>query len=162
MSTLKARMAGNPTVRIRAARMSDLDALVELENRSFTTDRMSRRQWRRHLVSASACVLVAQADQPMAGAAIVFFRKNSTIARLYSLAVDTGLRGLGIGELLLAACEAQALARKCLGLRLEVRTDNTAAQQLYLKRGYHSIGELSDYYEDGAPALRLEISLRSR
>ena len=44
MSTLKARMAGNPTVRIRAARVSDLDALVELENRSFTSNRMSKRQ----------------------------------------------------------------------------------------------------------------------
>ena len=119
MSTLKARMPGNPTVRIRAARMSDLDALVELENRSFTSDRMSRRQWRRHL------------------------------------AVPTTLTSLDVAD-------GVDLLPKCLGLRLEARTDNTAAQQLYLKRGYRSIGEVSDYYEDGAPALRLEKSLRSR
>lgn len=159
MPLAQTRTSDNSPVRIRTARMSDLDALVALENRSFTTDRMNRRQWRRHLASDSARVLVAELAGRIAGAAVLFFRTRSAIARLYSLAVDARLRGFGIGESLLAACESQTLARKCLGLRLEVRTDNNAAQQLYLKRGYRLIGELSAYYEDGAAALRLEKSL---
>jgi N-acetylglutamate synthase/N-acetylornithine aminotransferase len=47
-------------IRIRRARAADLSRLVEMENAAFATDRMSARQWRRHVANPEADVLVAE------------------------------------------------------------------------------------------------------
>ena len=73
--------------RIRRATPADLDALLALERRAFTTDHLSRRQYRRHIGSDSARVLTAVDAGGLLGKAVVFFRSNSDIARLYSIAV---------------------------------------------------------------------------
>lgn len=140
-------------VRIRAAKPSDLDALVALEQAAFATDRISPRQWRRHLSSGSAAVLVATIGPSLAGAALLFFRQGSQVARLYSIAVDRDWRGHHVGERLLAAAERSA-ARRARCLRLEVREDNAIARRFYATRGYRPIGLRVGYYEDGANALR--------
>ncbi|OZB72914.1 MAG: hypothetical protein B7X33_00830, partial [Lysobacterales bacterium 13-68-4] len=65
-------------VRVRRAELSDLDDLVALEDATFDSDRMSRAQYRRHLDSGSASVLVASANhRRFLGTAVVFFRKGS-------------------------------------------------------------------------------------
>lgn len=145
--------------RIRRAVEGDLQDLVALENRVFDGDRLSPRQWKRHLASASASILVAVAQGALLGASVVFFRRNSTLARLYSLATSPEARGCGIGERLVAAVEQLARRRRCNRLRLEVRRDNSAAQRLYLRRGYQPIGESAGYYEDGEGAFHYEKEL---
>jgi ribosomal-protein-alanine acetyltransferase len=133
-----------------------LPALIALENRVFTADRLSARQWRHHLRNASSGVLVAERDGAIAGAAVVFFHALHRIARLYSIAVTPEARGIGLGEMLLAAVEKLARQRGSAAMRLEVRTDNAAAQRLYERRGYRRFGVRRGYYEDGADALRYE------
>jgi len=83
-------------VHIRRSRPADLDALWDLENQVFETDRMSRRSLQRILASPSAVALVAEAAGATVGAAIVLFRANSRLARLYSLAVAPNHTGRGI------------------------------------------------------------------
>jgi len=147
-------------VRVRAATPADLDALAALELRAFRGDRMSRAQYRRHLVSPTAAVLVADTpDEGLLGSALVFFRRGSTLARLYSIATAPEARGRGIGARLLAAAEAVASGRGCRALRLEVRVDNTAAIGMYERAGYCRIGGYAAYYEDGADAGRYEKTL---
>lgn len=146
-------------LRIRRATEADLAALLELENASFVTDRMRERQLRRHLHSESARLLVAVRARRLAGAAVLFFRSRSRIARLYSIAVAATARGQGVGETLLAAAERTAARRGCERLRLEVRVDNAGAQRLYERRGYFRFGRLSAYYEDGHDAWRYEKRL---
>ena len=143
-----------PNPVIRHAALSDLDALVALEEATFDSDRISHRQWRRHLSSASAQVLVAVGDAGIDAAAVVFYRRNSHIARLYSLAVDARARGNGIGGRLLVAAETTARQRGCAVLRLEVRVDNTAALALYARHGYARLRRLVGFYEDGSDAWR--------
>lgn len=143
---------------IRRAETDDLDALVALEERSFDADRMSRRQYRRHLESDSARVLVASRQQ-LLGSVVVFFRKDSAQARLYSLAIDAAARGQGIGARLLEAALAAAGRQRCTAMRLEVRTDNAAAIALYERHGFRRIGRYERYYQDGADAWRYERSL---
>lgn len=145
--------------RIRPARMDDLDALIALENATFSSDRLSPRQWRRHLASDSVSILVAANPRAVLAAALLLFRRNSRIARLYSLAVGADARGLGLGDALLAACEDESRQRACALLRLEVRRDNLVAQRLYQRRGYHLFATHTRYYEDGDDALRFEKSL---
>lgn len=145
---------------VRRAALSDLDALVALEQRAFDGDRLSRAQYRRHLSSDSALILIADiSGRPLAGAAVVFFRKGSTVARLYSLATAPEARGKGVGTALLEAVTAAARHRGCRALRLEVRADNSAAIRLYEQHGCRRIGQLAAYYADGADGWRYEQPL---
>lgn len=147
-------------VRVRRAEISDLDDLVMLEQRSFDSDRMSRAQYRLHLASDSARVLVARAHRGhLLGSAVVFFRKRSGVARLYSLASQPEARGKGVGTALVEAAEAAARQRHCRALRLEVRTGNQVATALYERMGYQRIGFLEGYYEDGTDGWRYERQL---
>jgi ribosomal-protein-alanine N-acetyltransferase len=147
-------------VRVRRAELSDLDDLVALEEHSFALDRLSRAQYRRHLDSESAKVLVASANhRRFLGTAVVFFRKGTHVARLYSLATKPESQGKGVGSALIEAAEHVARQRRCTSLRLEVRTDNATAISLYERRGYARIGEYASYYQDGADALRYEKKL---
>lgn len=147
-------------MRVRRALASDLDALVALELRSFDGDRLSRAQYRRHLDSDSALVLVAGANHHrLLGSAVLFFRKGSALARLYSLATAPEARGQGVGSALLAAADAAARRRGCRALKLEVRTDNDAAIRLYERHGFRRAGRYAHYYEDGADAWRYARSL---
>jgi ribosomal-protein-alanine N-acetyltransferase len=146
-------------VHIRRSRPADLDALCELEHRVFETDRMSRRSLRRLLASPSAAVLVAQPDDEIAGVAVVLFRANSRIARLYSLAVAPKHTGRGIASALIAAAEKAARSRKCQWLRLEVHEKNRTAIKVYCKAGYCEFGRHHQYYEDRGHALRFAKEL---
>jgi ribosomal-protein-alanine N-acetyltransferase len=148
--------------RIRHAMPADLPALVALERRAFTTDHLSPRQYRHHLGNPGALVLAAVDGTGLLGKAVVFFRKGSDIARLYSIAVDDAARGRGIASALLHAVERGARARECARLRLEVRKDNPGAIRLYEKLGYRRFGAIAGFYEDGADAWRYEKILRAR
>jgi len=145
--------------RIRRAKPADLDALVALERAAFTTDHLSRRQYRVHLRSPSAAVLAAFDGSRLLGKAVVFFRRDSDIARLYSIAVADVARGRGVGAALLAAAEAAARRHGARRMRLEVRQDNAAAMRLYERRGYRCFGAHAGFYEDGADAWRYEKGL---
>lgn len=149
-----------PVPAVRRATLADLDALDALEEATFSTDRISRRQWRRHLDSASASVLVCGEMGDIAAAAVVFYRLGSGIARLYSLGVRAAQRGKGLGGCLLAAAEADARQRGCHTMSLEVRSRNRAAIALYERSGYLRVTCLRSYYEDGADAWHCAKSLQ--
>ena len=153
-------MPATAAVRVRRAELSDLDDLVALEEQSFAGDRLSRAQYRRHLDSETAQVLVASANhRHFLGTAVVFFRKGSGVARLYSIATRAEARGKGVGSALIEAAEQAARRKRRRALRLEVRTDNDAAIRLYERLGYARIGRYASYYEDGADAWRYEKTL---
>ena len=138
---------------------ADLDALVALEESTFDHDRVSRAQWRQHLRSESACILVADDAGALFAAALLFFRRGARRARLYSIAVSHDARGRGVGAALLDAGEREARRRDCVAIRLEVRTDNAAAIALYEKRGYRRERLESGFYENGADAWRYTRTL---
>jgi ribosomal protein S18 acetylase RimI-like enzyme len=158
---MRAALAPRPldATTIRPAQGSDLEALAALEQAAFSSDRISRRGFRRFLASAGAAVLVAESDGCRAGYALVLFRADHAIARLYSIAVAPAFAGRRIGARLLAAAEAAALTRGASRLRLEVREANAAAIALYRNAGYRLFGRHARYYQDGAPALRFEKRL---
>lgn len=142
------------TVRIRAGRLGDLDALLALEA-LFPSDRVSRAGWRRFLRSPRASVLVAEAHGEVLGDLVLLRRANSLKARIYSVVVAPAARGQGLGERLVVAAERVAARQGCTAVSLEVRADNHAARGLYAKRGYVEQQALPRYYDDGADGLRL-------
>jgi ribosomal protein S18 acetylase RimI-like enzyme len=147
---------------VRRSKPSDLDALWDLENQVFDTNRMSRRSLRRLLAVPTAAVLVAEDGGRFAGAAIVLFRANSAIGRLYSLAVAPRFTGRGIGSALVTAVEKAARSRKCRFVRLEVHEKNHGAIVCYRKAGFEQFDRHHEYYEDKGHALRFEKRLAPR
>ena len=139
--------------KFRLAAAADIGALVDLENRSFSSDRISRKSFRRLVASPSAAVIIASIGQSIAGYAVVLFRAGSAAARIYSLAVDPDIP------------RHRARAARCLRrrsgdsaaaapLRLEVREDNVRAINLYERMAYSRFAAKPGYYADGATALR--------
>ena len=146
--------------RIRPAEPGDLDTLELLENAVFSADQLSRRSLRYYIGAPNAAFLVLEAEGAIVGDALLSFRRNSTLGRLYSIAVSPGQVGRGYGRLLLTAAEQAVQDRNGRALRLEVRSDNDAAIKLYRQAGYREFGQCPDYYEDGTAALRFEKALR--
>jgi ribosomal-protein-alanine N-acetyltransferase len=153
-----------PGVKIRDAEDGDLAGLNALEARSFASDRIAPRNLKRLLRRQSARLRVATSGdiEAIHGYHLVFFRNCSSVARLYSIAVDDRRRGHGLGRRLLDDAEAVAAGRKATVLRLEVREDNLSAIRLYERRGYRLIGSYSRYYADKTDALRYEKILAKR
>ena len=147
-----------PSPAVREARPDDIDALLAIEA-VFPTDRLERRAFRHAVASPTIDVLVADGDAGVLGYALVQRRRNSRTARLNSIAVTPGVAGRGLGRTLLEAAEAQARAKGCTVLRLEVRADNKPARTLYEKSGYRRFDVVEDYYEDGEAAWRYEKEL---
>ena len=148
-----------PGPSIRDGRPADLDALCEIEARSFAADRLSRRSLKRFLVGDTAILRVAAAGGDILGYHLVLRRAGSVVARLYSIAVAKAARGHGLGERLLADAERAARRRGAAVLRLEVRADNARAVRLYKRRGYAQFGVYRQYYADKADALRFQKRL---
>ena len=148
--------------RIRSAELTDLDALVAIENRCFDTDRLSRRSFRHLLTRGRAATLVAESGGVVVGYVLVLFSHGTLHARIYSLAVDPAARGLGLGRDLVEAAEDAAKDQECSEIRLEVRKDNAEAIGLYESLGYRRFGVLADYYDDHEDALRYRKSLASQ
>ena len=148
----------------RSPRLGDLDTLHDIEQKSFTTDHISRRRLRHWIHASNRAFLVCEshrAGQPrqIAGYLLIFYRRNSRRARLYSIVVSESFRGHGIARQLMAKGERLARTHGCSSLYLEVNTANRAAIQLYQSLGYEQTGIHNAFYEDGTDALRMEKAL---
>jgi ribosomal-protein-alanine N-acetyltransferase len=139
--------------RLRFASLTDVAALKELEDQSFTHDRLSARSLAHAVRSDSQAVLVLETPPAqIAGAAILHYRRRSRRCRLYSLAVRRNFSGRGLGTRLVEACEKEARRRGCAEIHLEVRTDRASTVRFYETRGFRKLGLKPRYYEDGADA----------
>ena len=134
---------------IRESRLDDLDSLVELEQLCFEHERFHRRQLRYLLTIAQGKVLVYERAGQVSGALILSWRRNSSVARITSIAVRPAYRGQGIGTVLVSQAENLARARGLKKLNLEVRQDNQKAISFYEGHGYTRVSLQPDYYGDG-------------
>jgi ribosomal protein S18 acetylase RimI-like enzyme len=147
-------------IEVRTAKYSDLSQLMALENRCFAGDRLSKRSFQ-HWLKAPNCVFqVILREQMVVAYGLVIMRKGTHLARLYSIAVDSEIRGLGIGKKLLLALEQETLEQGKLFIRLEVAKNNETAINLYKGLGYKIFGSYEAYYEDNTDALRMQKNVR--
>jgi ribosomal-protein-alanine acetyltransferase len=145
---------------IRQSQLTDLDELVELEKSSFETDRLSRRSFRHWITTNHRALLVAEVGKAVVGYILIIYHPGTRLARIYSLAVSTQLRGTGIAKALLLAGEQAANDDGRLYLRLEVSVDNIPAIKLYETLGFQKFGIYRDYYQDHKDALRFQKRIR--
>ena len=145
---------------LREVREEDLEGLLALEEQSFSTDRLSRRSFRRWIGSPSRAFLVATLDDRLLGYVLVIYHAGTRLARLYSIATDRKFRGRGIASRLITAAEESASAGGRFFMRLEVGSENRNAIRLYQSLGYQRFGIYRDYYDDHGDALRMQKRIR--
>ena len=147
---------------VRNANLDDISALCSLEKKCFAADSFSRRVFYYLLNKANGRCWLAEQNDNIIGYSLVIFRCNSTVARLYSIAVLSERRGSGVASKLLQASEQSALQRQCHTMSLEVRADNNQAINFYLRHEYQIFGRHSHYYADKADAIRMKKVLKNR
>ena len=147
---------------LRLMQTGDLDGVVALERESFGDP------WRRESFLAEIrgaprvrWPLVAIGPDGLAGYVIAWFVADE--AQVANLAVSPGLRGRGLGRLLLRAVLAEAHERDCRSVHLEVRPSNAIARALYESTGFREVGRRRHYYADtGEDALVMRLDLSPR
>ena len=109
-----------------------------------------RSLWYRVLTSAQRLVPSSQEDSasptPIAGYVSVWYQGDE--AHITEIAVREGLRGNGIGELLLIGSLREAVEYGSKVMTLEARVSNFIAQRLYEKYGFKNVGTRKAYYSD--------------
>lgn len=146
--------------RLRPAQLSDLDALLALENATFTSDLLNRRRLR-HWIGADNGIFVVAVDKSgaLVGSALAFTRRDSDSARAYSLAIAKQARGQGLGARLIRELERRSRKAGFARIHLEVAVDNRPAVALYTKLGFTLVRRIPKYYEDGKDAWRMTKAL---
>lgn len=149
-----------PQPTCRPADRQDIDALLDIEQRCFISDRLTRRRFVHWQKAGNGILLVCVDDTGMLGYGLVILHKGTRLSRLYSLAVSPKARGKGVAKRLLSQLETDTAARDRLYMRLEVAKTNTGAIALYESMGYRVFDEHRDYYEDHTDALRMQKLIR--
>ncbi len=147
-------------VTLRQATLSDLKALVEIEQCCFENDRLSERRLRYYIGASHASLVVAELGDEILAYALLLLRQGTQLSRLYSIAVLPKARGKRLAEKLINELEQFALSRGKYFMRLEVSEHNAAAISVYERLGFSQIGIYADYYEDHSDAVRMQKVLR--
>jgi len=141
-------------VNIRAVNQDDVERVSMLEQASFNDPYPS------YFLSELArdnpeTFLVLTLNNEIVGYGVVDHWEDHD--HLISIAVRPDSRRKGLGEALLVELEKRLSKER--PLRLEVRQNNSAAIQLYLKRGFTKIGLVEGYYGDVENAIIMEKRL---
>ncbi|UZE95345.1 GNAT family N-acetyltransferase/peptidase C39 family protein [Alkalimarinus alittae] len=147
-------------ITIEPAELEQVESLLQIEQKCFTSDRLSKRSMRRFILNEQAVFNVAMSDERCVGYILIIFHRGTRLARLYSIAVDPASRGQGIANQLMKTGEEEAKRHGAFYFRLEVNPTNTGAIALYKSLGFIKFGVLHDYYEDHSDALRMQKRIR--
>jgi ribosomal-protein-alanine N-acetyltransferase len=122
-----------------------LPEVIQIESDSFSTP-WSPSIFQRVLRDDKTRSIVALAMERVVGYAI--FWVIGDFAELGDFAVRKEYRGKGIGDVLLEGVIDICKVLSIKSLFLEVRESNSAAQGLYLKKGFAEIMRRQSYYSD--------------
>lgn len=153
LSRLLRRPTGTDQLVIDALRRRDLPAIAPIELASYPRPwsmsifeseiELSRKGERTYLAARRGGEVVGYAGQMYAVGD----------AHVTNIATAPGQRRSGVGTRLLAALAWEAIGHDCTALTLEVRTSNTAAQELYRRFGFAPVGVRKNYYENVEDAI---------
>lgn len=150
-----------PDLIIRAPRPEDFDAIVAIEQASFS-DAWEPENFRRLVTPPAEHCRVAEREGRVLGYWIG--SRIDDEAELANLAVDPSLRGAGVGAALLEDFLARVGALERTTVFLEVRVSNTAAISLYRRYGFRELARRKAYYqkpeEDAAVMARKPAQIR--
>ena len=146
-------------MQIRKAKFDDIGSIENIEKQCFDSQKYPRlsRQNLNHLIKkANAEILVIEQQSTLIASAVVFFRKNSQFARLYSIAVLPEFQGAFYGKALFDQVITNVKQQGLKGLVLEIRADNLKHQKRYLDQGFIVVRALKNYYPDDTDGIKLK------
>jgi len=123
-----------------------LDDIYEIELNSFSIPWSKQDLGRDALENNLSLYFVALQDNKPVGYAGMWH--VVTEGHITNIAVNPEYRKMGIGQMLMDKIESIAREKYMIGITLEVRMNNTAAQRLYTKNGYIVEGLRKNYYAD--------------
>ena len=141
-------MVARPPVSLRVEPMAvgDLDAVQDIERRSFRTPWPAHAYRTELETNRLAHYLVARVSGQVVGYGGMWVMVDE--AHITTFAVDPDWRRQGIGERLLLALLDLATGRNAREATLEVRLSNLPARRLYEKYGFRPVGLRPRYYSD--------------
>lgn len=140
-------------ITIRAARPDDTEAIIALDQGSFTQP-WSPQTMREAVEKAQVgeyIALVAESAGELCGFVVAW--NVGEEGEIATIAVAESARGQGIGRKLLEAALHEATRRGATQMFLEVRPANAAAIRLYENCGFTTVGLRKNYYRDGDDAV---------
>ena len=125
--------------------LAHLDEVYEIETHSFSIP-WSKNEFRREIIENKHAIykVALLAPSKVAGYAGMWHIVNE--GQITNIAVAGKYRRKGVGSLLLESLIAAAYKKEMIGLTLEVRASNTAAQLFYKKYGFKPEGIRKGYY----------------
>lgn len=138
---------------IEPATWRDLNALRHLEQVCFPKDAWPLWDLIGVLTLPNVLRLKAVEKGRMIGFIAADIKPHEQMAWIATIGVLPDFQGRGLGRALLNRCEQHL---EPFIIRLNVRTSNQNAIQLYLASGYQKVGVWPDYYSDGEEALVME------
>jgi predicted GNAT family N-acyltransferase len=135
-----------------ASSPSEIDEALELRRRVFVGEQQVPLEADQDGRDPEALHLIAVDDGRIVGTCRLLF--DGGIARLGRMAVETALRGRGIGAAILLVAEQESRAAGAQRIRLHAQT---AAQPLYERSGFEVRGE--EFMEEGIPHVTMEKPL---
>lgn len=147
---------------IRPIEMADLSEVARIEAICAPNDTAaSLEDFQEFLRDSSEDdhIDILELDGKLIGFTGYSFLAGENVVTFWNLAVLPEHRKTGQGLRLLEHAIAAAKILKAERILLDVAENNTAALALYLKKGFQRRGQTTEFYEDGATALHLELPL---
>lgn len=145
-----------PGAALKPMRVSDLEAVLELENRIYPFP-WTLGNFRDSLAAGYECSVLC-ADARIIAYAVTMATPDDI--HLLNLSVDIEEQGRGLGRWLLTELMSLAAARGFPSMLLEVRVSNLGAQRLYRSMGFAPIGLRRNYYPSVVSAREDAIVMR--
>jgi len=135
------------TIQLRRLGLADLDAIEQIEKRSYPTP-WSRSMFAGELAKPSSiCLGAYDADtEELVGYLII--SRYVDAWHVMNVAVDPDHRGRGVGTMLLERLFELTADDARRGYTLEVRVSNATAIRLYERLGFRARGVRRGYYTD--------------
>lgn len=145
--------------RIRPARISDTDAIVDLEARAFGDASWGASAVADGLTAPYVSTLLAFPEDRREAAGFAFWRRLGDEAEILSIGVAPRMRRKGVARSLLSEVIETARQTGLRKLFLEVDVKNVGAVALYEHAGFEKIGRRDRYYKNGGDALVMRLNL---
>lgn len=138
---------GLPELQLAPAEIADLDALLLIESRSFSSP-WTRQQFLSEFQQPYAFVLVVRKPGLKTILGYIVYWLLFDELHILNLAVSPEARRQGIGRTLVEKTLKTAKSRQCQSAWLEVRPSNLAAIALYQSQGFEAVMTRKRYYSD--------------
>lgn len=132
-------------VLIRRMKSADLPRVVEIERACFG-ERWTLASFQNELSNTASTYFVALIDGEIIGYAGYWLILEES--HVTTIGIDPRHQRKGYGELMMLDLIAHAAQAGAKWITLEVRATNVAAQKMYEKFGFSSLGRRKGYYQD--------------